>query len=75
MTKPLNIDEILKAIDDQIGVHQEHFWKQVGRCVYCSDCNVKLYQGSIPKTHTKVVAKQRFGEPKETTEMRNRWGK
>lgn len=28
--------------------HASHKWSQVGRCVYCDDCNVRLYQGKLP---------------------------
>jgi hypothetical protein len=25
-----------------------HPWRQVGRCVYCVPCGVRLYQGILP---------------------------
>lgn len=28
--------------------HAEHKWSQVGRCVWCDDCGVRLYQGELP---------------------------
>lgn len=28
--------------------HAEHKWSQTGRCVYCDDCRVRLYQGKLP---------------------------
>lgn len=28
--------------------HSEHKWGQQGRCVYCVDCGVRLYQGKLP---------------------------
>lgn len=29
--------------------HVDHEWKLVKPCVYCVPCNLRLYQGSIPK--------------------------
>lgn len=29
--------------------HEPHRWEQVGACVYCTDCNVRLYQGDLPE--------------------------
>ena len=31
-----------------LGSHKDHKWKQVGRCVYCEVCNMRLYQGRLP---------------------------
>ena len=28
--------------------HGMHAWKKVGRCIYCADCNVLLFQGTLP---------------------------
>lgn len=28
--------------------HEGHTWEQVGLCVYCVDCEVRLYQGTVP---------------------------
>jgi hypothetical protein len=73
-----NVGEILEAIAAQIKSHDDHTWTQIGRCVYCSDCNQRLYQGTIPATHTKVKALSRWVEasdPSATRKMRERWGK
>lgn len=32
-----------------LNVHENCVWKQVGRCVYCADHDVRLYQGEPPK--------------------------
>lgn len=31
---------------------ENHSLKQVGSCVYCIDCDKRLYQGTIPKEAT-----------------------
>lgn len=31
-----------------VGVHGEHKWEQIGSCVYCADCNVRLFRGMLP---------------------------
>jgi len=28
--------------------HADHTWSQHGRCVYCDDCDIRLYQGKLP---------------------------
>lgn len=28
--------------------HRPHKWEEIGPCVYCADCNVRLYQGTLP---------------------------
>jgi len=28
--------------------HAEHVWSQQGRCVWCDDCGIRLYQGKLP---------------------------
>ena len=29
--------------------HVTHTWVRVPPCVYCEDCNVRLYQGELPQ--------------------------
>jgi hypothetical protein len=31
-----------------LSTHVDHSWSQVGLCVYCADCGVRLYDGSLP---------------------------
>jgi hypothetical protein len=31
----------------RLAEHAEHPWQQVGPCVYCDACNVRLYQGEV----------------------------
>jgi hypothetical protein len=41
--------------------HDDHPWSQVGPCVYCDPCGIRLYQGSIPdrkRTTPKCAAGQ-----------------
>ena len=28
--------------------HEAHGWVQIGPCVYCKDCRVRLYEGELP---------------------------
>lgn len=32
----------------ETSAHAQHTWAQVGPCVYCADCDVRLYQGQLP---------------------------
>jgi hypothetical protein len=34
---------------DLIQEHRPHRWEEVGICVWCVDCNVRLYQGNLPE--------------------------
>jgi len=67
--------DILKALNDHLDAHKDHAWEQTRRCVYCADCGVQLYQGTIPPSHTNVRRRRRYQEPTATQEMRDRWGK
>ena len=29
--------------------HKDHEWEFRKPCVYCKDCNIRLYQGKLPK--------------------------
>jgi hypothetical protein len=78
MTEPTGEDRAaaLAAIENlftEIAGHDNHAWQQVGRCVYCHDCNQRLYQGKIPSDHTKVYRKA-SSTPKANRDMRTRWG-
>jgi hypothetical protein len=75
---PMTVAEISEALWLAIMAHDEHEWEQVGRCVYCHDCGVRLYQGTIPPSHTAVQVKTERDyavNPKAGDEMRKRWGK
>jgi hypothetical protein len=69
------IMDAVQALLDEIAKHEDHWWEKVGRCVYCRDCNQRLYQGTIPPDHTKVVTATPSRAPRATQEMRARWGK
>jgi len=70
----MNVGQAVEAFFAEIAEHDDHAWQQVGRCVYCHDCGLRLYQGTMPKSHEKVyVPSPRT--PKATQEMRARWGK
>lgn len=72
-----NADSAKKAVEAmfaKIAKHDDHCWEQVGRCVYCVDCQQRLYQGTIPADHTNVKRRVRDSTPKATREMRARWG-
>jgi hypothetical protein len=66
------VEKALEAFDRLLSAHEDHTWKQVGRCVFC-ECGARLYQGRLPKTRRSAPALPR--EPKATTEMRTRWNK
>lgn len=71
---PLVTYEAIATFNPDIWDHVEHPWRAVGRCVYCGECTgVRLYQGTIPYHHPSVVASGNL-TPKETKDMRERWG-
>ena len=37
--------DVFLALIGGLAKHAEHPWKQVGACVYCDTCGVRLYQG------------------------------
>jgi hypothetical protein len=63
----------LESFNDTLEIHEAHTWEQVGRCVYCTDCGERLYQGYLPKDRRQP--RRTPAEPKSTQEMRARWGK
>jgi hypothetical protein len=72
---PADAAEAVNAMFAEIARHDDHAWQQIGRCVYCHDCQERLYQGRIPASHTNVkVLTPRSGTPKTTRDMRARWG-
>jgi len=32
-----------------------HTWYEVKPCVYCKECNVRLYQGTVPEDKTDMI--------------------
>jgi hypothetical protein len=63
------------AVAEMVAEHAEHTWYQLGRCVYCRDCNRRLYQGTIPETHREVCsAPRRQADSGASARMRQRWG-
>jgi len=73
----LTNEQIIEAIDKHFREHQDHAWHQVGRCVYCGPCGVRLYQGKIPEDH-EVWVDRRPRKPSIGDEMmrmkRERYG-
>lgn len=48
------------ALVDMFGGHAGHTLSQVGPCVYCDDCDIRLYQGTLPdKKRVPAPAKER----------------
>ena len=45
--KKLTNKQIAELFMAQITAHDSHNRKQVGPCVYCADCNLRLYQGKL----------------------------
>ena len=68
-------NQVLEQIAATLDLHIDHTWKQVGRCVYCDDCGVRLYQGKLPPDRREAARKRSPVEPPATTDMRKRWGK
>lgn len=66
--------DAVNAMVTEIGRHDDHAWQQIGRCVYCHDCQERLYQGSIPTGHTNIKKPADSVTPKATRDMRSRWG-
>lgn len=62
------------ALFEEIARHEDHTWEQVGRCVYCVDCNQRLYQGRVPPEMKVQSRSYGVRTPKETRDMRARWG-
>jgi len=69
----VSIEEAWAAFDSMLAEHAAHEWRQIGRCVYCQPCNIRLYQGTLPPE--RKGRKRAPVEPASTTEMRARWGK
>lgn len=66
------VEKFLNAFNEHLDLHEAHTWEQVGRCVYCADCQERLYQGYLPKDRR--PQKRAPSTPKATREMRQRWG-
>lgn len=49
--RELTPQQIAEALERPFREHGEHPWHQVGRCVYCGPCGVRLYQGTMPPDH------------------------
>ena len=47
--KPLTVADIYQSFTVLLYEHADCKWSQVGRCVYCDDHGVRLYQGDMPK--------------------------
>lgn len=37
--------------------HVDHQWERIKSYVYCVDCNITLYQGSMPKRNRRKFCK------------------
>jgi hypothetical protein len=67
--------DILAAFKAVLTEHEPHTWEQIGPCVYCADCQVRLYHGTIPPGHPRLSAKRMTKAMKDNQEMRERWSK
>jgi hypothetical protein len=38
----------LERFGEFLADHEPHRWEKVGPCVWCADCNLRLYQGELP---------------------------
>jgi len=52
MTSTDGFDSILEE-------HREHQWREIPPCVYCVDCDIRLYQGSLPEWKDPELAARR----------------
>lgn len=41
-------ESVLDAVVDLLTSHAEHPWSQVGSCVWCDACGIRLYHGDLP---------------------------
>lgn len=65
--------KFLKKFCEELEVHKDHPWHQVGRCVYCScQPHLRLYQGTIPDGHPTYKPSRKYS-PSDI--MRAKWGK
>lgn len=39
----------LEGLAAFLAEHEPHPWREVGSCVYCIPCGVRLYQGGLPE--------------------------
>lgn len=37
-----------QTVEAMTAAHRDHRWEVVVPCVWCKDCDVRLYQGSLP---------------------------
>jgi|SRR5215471_2140501 len=70
-TPPLPIEEVMALFEAVMAEHMEHEWEQLGRCVWCWPCGVRLYQGRVPDDHPMHV---RVRGRSMADQMRERWG-
>lgn len=72
--RTMTAEEAAAAINAMLAAHADHEWVQVGPCVYCDDCNERLFQGRLAGGR-KDRESRPVQTPKETRDMRARWGK
>lgn len=70
----MTAEEAAALLTAMLDAHADHEWVQVGPCVYCDDCNTRLFQGRLAGER-KDRASRPVQTPKGTQEMRARWGK
>jgi hypothetical protein len=37
------------TLAELLASHEPHRWEAIGLCVWCADCNVRLYVGELPE--------------------------
>ena len=67
-------EEVARAFNAMLDAHKDHEWVQIGPCVYCDDCNTRLFQGRLGGERKERDSRP-VQTPKETRDMRARWGK
>jgi len=67
--------QIVEALERPSKEHGDHKWHQVGPCVWCGPCGVRLYQGTMPKDHPVWCEPIQQRRATDADKMRERWGK
>ena len=69
-------EEIAEAYLKSWLEHDKHQFEQVGRCIYCTDCNVRVGQGQLSEEYKKAhPPKPKPRKKTSVDEMLERWGK
>ncbi len=72
----LTPQQVFEALQKHFGAHDDHHLEQVGRCIYCTDCNVRVCQGQLSEEYKKAhPPKPKPRKETSADRMRERWNK